>query len=78
MNMTKQFIFSTSFVLLAHLAFSQGAAFDYADDAYRYSDFSQNGTARFGVLAATMLPWVEMPVTCPEIRRVWPFTTARS
>lgn len=47
MIMTKQFIFSATFVCLAHLAHSQGAAYDYADDAYRYSDFTQNGTARF-------------------------------
>ena len=45
--MTKQFFFSVTLVLLSPLAFGQGAAFDYADDAFRYSDFSQSGTARF-------------------------------
>ncbi|MFD2935246.1 hypothetical protein [Spirosoma flavum] len=45
--MNKQFFFSVTLVLLSPLAFGQGAAFDYADDAFRYSDFSQSGTARF-------------------------------
>ncbi|GAB3957558.1 hypothetical protein GCM10028805_50490 [Spirosoma harenae] len=45
--MNKHFYFSVAFGLLSHLTFGQGAAFDYADDAFRYSDFSQNGTARF-------------------------------
>ena len=45
--MTKQLFFSASCVLFSHLAFSQGAAFDYADDAFKYSDVTQNGTARF-------------------------------
>ena len=45
--MNKQFIFSVAFVASSSLAFGQGAAYDYADDAFRYSDFSQSGTARF-------------------------------
>lgn len=45
--MNKQFFFSATLVLLSPLAFGQGAAFDYADDAYRFSDFNQSGTARF-------------------------------
>lgn len=45
--MTKQFFFSAALVLLSPLAFGQGAAFDYADDAFRFSDFTQSGTARF-------------------------------
>ncbi|GAB2568831.1 outer membrane protein transport protein [Spirosoma areae] len=36
-----------SLVVVTHVAFGQGAAFDYADDAFRYSDFTQSGTARF-------------------------------
>ena len=62
--MNKQFFFSVALVLLSPLAFGQGAAFDYADDAFRYSDFSQTERPVFGVLAATMLLWVAMPVTC--------------
>ncbi|WP_020597955.1 hypothetical protein [Spirosoma panaciterrae] len=45
--MTKPFYFTVALGLLSHLAFSQGASYEYADDAFRYSDFSQNGTARF-------------------------------
>lgn len=45
--MNKQFFFSATLVLLSSLAFGQGAAFDYADDAFRFSDFNQSGTARF-------------------------------
>lgn len=45
--MNKQFFLSVTFVLLSPLAFGQGAAFDYADDAFRFSDFTQSGTARF-------------------------------
>lgn len=45
--MFKQFFFSATLVLLSPLAFGQGAAFDYADDAFRFSDFNQSGTARF-------------------------------
>jgi hypothetical protein len=45
--MNKQFFFSVAFGLLSSLAFGQGAAYDYADDAFRFSDFSQSGTARF-------------------------------
>lgn len=45
--MNKLFIFSVSLVLLSPLAFGQGTAYDYADDAFRFSDFNQNGTARF-------------------------------
>lgn len=45
--MIKQFFSSATLVLLSSFAFGQGAAFDYADDAFRFSDFSQNGTARF-------------------------------
>ncbi|AUD01773.1 hypothetical protein [Spirosoma pollinicola] len=48
--MNKQFFFSVALVLLSPLAFGQGAAFDYADDAFRYSDFGQTGTARFRAL----------------------------
>ncbi|QMW05686.1 hypothetical protein [Spirosoma foliorum] len=45
--MNKHSFFTVAFMVASHLAFSQGAAFDYADDAFRYSDFNQNGTARF-------------------------------
>ncbi len=45
--MTKQFFFSATLVLLSPLAFGQGDAYNYADDAFRFSDFNQSGTARF-------------------------------
>ena len=45
--MNKQFLFSVAFGLFSSLSFGQGAAYDYADDAFRFSDFSQSGTARF-------------------------------
>ncbi|WP_461102011.1 hypothetical protein [Spirosoma koreense] len=45
--MNKQLLFSATFVLLSAMAFGQGAAYDYADDAFRFSDFTQSGTARF-------------------------------
>jgi hypothetical protein len=45
--MIKQSFFTVALMAASRLAFGQGAAFDYADDAFRYSDFSQNGTARF-------------------------------
>ncbi|RYF51274.1 MAG: hypothetical protein EOO39_43380, partial [Cytophagaceae bacterium] len=48
--MNKQFSLSIALVLLSPLAFGQGAAFDYADDAFRFSDFTQSGTARFRAL----------------------------
>jgi len=47
----KNHFLSTAFLLLvAQATFGQGAATDYADDAFRYSDFSLNGTARFRAL----------------------------
>lgn len=45
--MTRKLFFSATCLLFSHFAFSQGAAFDYADDAFKYSDVTQNGTARF-------------------------------
>ncbi|WP_420146709.1 hypothetical protein [Spirosoma sp.] len=45
--MNKHFFFSATLVVFSRLAFGQGAAYDYADDAFRFSDFSQSGTARF-------------------------------
>lgn len=45
--MNKQLLFSVAFAVSSSLAFGQGAAFDYADDAFRFSDFNQSGTARF-------------------------------
>ncbi|MBD2704959.1 hypothetical protein IC229_30295 [Spirosoma sp. BT702] len=45
--MRKQFFFSAAITLLTQLAYGQGATADYADDAFRFSDFSQSGTARF-------------------------------
>lgn len=49
-NMNKQFSLSVALVLLSPLAFGQGEAFDYADDAFRFSNFNQTGTARFRAL----------------------------
>lgn len=49
-HMNKQFYFSIALALSSPLAFGQGAAFDYADDAFRFSDFTQSGTARFRAL----------------------------
>ena len=45
--MNKHFFFSAALLVLSHLSFGQGAAYDYADDAFRFSDFTQSGTARF-------------------------------
>ncbi|UFH53420.1 hypothetical protein [Spirosoma sp. KNUC1025] len=45
--MNKHFFLSATLLVCSHLAFGQGAAYDYADDAFRFSDFNQNGTARF-------------------------------
>ncbi|GAB2539725.1 OmpP1/FadL family transporter [Spirosoma aerophilum] len=48
--MNKLFLLSGALVLLSPVAFGQGAAFDYADDAFRFSEFTQSGTARFRAL----------------------------
>lgn len=45
--MNTKFLFSALFLSCTGLAFGQGPAADYADDAFRFSDFSQTGTARF-------------------------------
>ncbi|NEU67011.1 porin family protein [Spirosoma agri] len=45
--MNTKFLLSAFLVSCAGLAFGQGPAADYADDAFRFSDFSQSGTARF-------------------------------
>ncbi|GAB3990130.1 outer membrane protein transport protein [Spirosoma daeguense] len=45
--MKKQFFLSAVTALAAQLSYGQGPTADYADDAFRFSDFSQNGTARF-------------------------------
>lgn len=44
----KQLFFSSALVLVAHLSFGQATGYaEYADDAFRYSNFNQNtGTAR--------------------------------
>ncbi|GAB3755462.1 hypothetical protein [Spirosoma pomorum] len=47
----KNHFLSTAFLLLmAQATFGQGVATDYADDAFRYSDFTLSGTARFRAL----------------------------
>ncbi len=43
----KHVLFSVALVLTARLGFGQGSAAEYADDAFRYSNFNQTGTARF-------------------------------
>ncbi|GAB3566851.1 outer membrane protein transport protein [Spirosoma luteolum] len=45
--MTKSLLLTTGLLLSTTLLFGQGAASDYADDAFRFSDASLNGTARF-------------------------------
>ncbi|MCK8490300.1 hypothetical protein M0L20_00470 [Spirosoma sp. RP8] len=48
--MNTKFFLSAFFLGCTGLAFGQGPAADYADDAFRFSDFSQSGTARFRAL----------------------------
>ncbi len=48
--MKQRFFFVAALLLLSTLTFAQGPAADYADDAFRFSDFSQSGTARFRAL----------------------------
>ena len=43
----KQFLLTTGILFSTGLAFGQGSAAEYADDAFRYSNFTQPGTARF-------------------------------
>lgn len=45
--MKKLFVCAITSVLLSSVARAQGPAADYADDAFRFSDFTQSGTARF-------------------------------
>ncbi len=45
--MNKPFLLSALLLGCTRLAFGQGPAADYADDAFRFSDFTQSGTARF-------------------------------
>jgi hypothetical protein len=45
--MNTKFFLSAILLSCTGLAFGQGPAADYADDAFRFSDFSQSGTARF-------------------------------
>lgn len=43
----KQFLLTTGILFSTGLTFGQGSAAEYADDAFRYSNFTQSGTARF-------------------------------
>lgn len=45
--MNTKYLFSALLLSCAGLTYGQGPAADYADDAFRFSDFSQTGTARF-------------------------------
>lgn len=45
--MKKQLTRAATLLLLSHITYAQGPAADYADDAFRFSDFTQSGTARF-------------------------------